>query len=103
MYQYTTAQTEADRDRDEARDDYARSRDGRIPIAPLPTTALKRKEAIRAISEAGTAGGDCACGLEDVPLYPNDLCFECTVDALRTALDNPSPIALAKFYDRLRG
>ncbi len=104
MYQYTTAGNEQDRDREEARDDYARSQDGRVPIAPLPTIASKRKEAKGAIHDAGTMGGDCGgCGMESVPLYPNDLCLDCTEAALETALDDSCAIALAKFYDGLRG
>jgi len=104
MYQYTTARTEADRDREEAYDDYLAGRDGRVPIAPLPTIALKRKDAMKAIYDAGTMGGDCGgCGKESVLLYPNDMCFDCTEDELESALNNSSPIALAKFYDRLRG
>lgn len=94
-------QSVKDMDREEAYDDYTRSRDGRVPIAPLPTRTSKRKEAMKAIYDAGTMGGDCACGKENVLLYPNDLCFDCTETALEEALDNP--IALAKFYDRLRG
>ena len=105
MPEYTkSAIQQRDMDREEAYDDYTRSRDGRVPIAPLPTIALKRKEAIKAIHDAGTMGGDCGgCGMESVQLYPNDLCFGCTVDELEEALENTSPIALAKFYDRLRG
>ena len=105
MPEYTkSAIQQRDRDREEAHDDCTRSRDGRVCIAPLPTIALKRKQAIKAIHDAETMGGDCGgCGTESVDLYPNDLCFDCTEDALEEALDNTSPIALAKFYDRLRG
>ena len=105
MSEYTkSALQQRDRDREEAYDDYTRSRDGRVPIAPPPTIALKRRQAMKAIHDAGTMGGDCGgCGMESVLLYPNDLCFDCTEAALEKALANTSPIALAKFYDRLRG
>lgn len=102
--QYTTANTEKDRDSEEACEDYLRGRGGRVPIAPPPTKALKRREAYKAIYDAGTMGGDCGgCGKEDVLLHPNELCFGCTEDEMLEAVNNTSPIALAKWYDRLRG
>ena len=104
MPEYTkSAIQERDRDREEARDDYARSQDGRVPIAPLPTIASKRREAMEAICDAGTMGGDCACGKASVLLYPNGLCLDCTEAALEAALEDSCAIALAKFYDGLRG
>ena len=104
MPEYTkSAMEQRDRDREEARDDYARSQDGRIPIAPLPTIASKRKEAMEAICEAVTVDGDCMCGMESILIYPNGMCFVCTEAALETALKDSCAIALAKFYDGLRG